>query len=99
LDIGSGLGGPGIVLASDYGAEVIGIDIEPGLVRRARRLVERRNLSGPSWLSPAHFRSRMRASMSSTPAGPSPRLPTREACSKSASEYCGPAECCWYTTG
>lgn len=45
LDVGSGLGGPGIVLARDYGAEVIGIDIEPGLVERARRLVEQQDLS------------------------------------------------------
>ena len=45
LDIGSGLGGPGIVLARDYGADVTGIDIEPGLVKHARRLVERQNLS------------------------------------------------------
>ncbi|MDF2763613.1 MAG: SAM-dependent methyltransferase [Rhodospirillales bacterium] len=46
LDIGSGLGGHDIVLARDHGAEVVGIDIEPELVRRARRLIEREGLSG-----------------------------------------------------
>ncbi|HXV25559.1 MAG TPA: methyltransferase domain-containing protein [Alphaproteobacteria bacterium] len=46
LDIGSGLGGHDIVLAKDYGAEVVGIDIEPGLVKRARHLVEREGLAG-----------------------------------------------------
>ena len=46
LDIGSGLGGHDIVLARDYGAEVVGVDIEPELVKRARRLVEREGLSG-----------------------------------------------------
>lgn len=36
LDIGSGIGGGDIVLARDFGAKVMGIDIEPSLVRRAR---------------------------------------------------------------
>lgn len=45
LDIGSGLGGHDIVLARNYGAEVIGVEIEPGLVARARRLVDREGLS------------------------------------------------------
>ena len=45
LDIGSGLGGHDIVLARDYGAEVVGIDIEPELVRRARALIERAGLA------------------------------------------------------
>jgi len=41
LDIGSGLGGPAFVLARDFGAEVIGIDLERHLVERARlRAVE-----------------------------------------------------------
>ena len=46
LDFGSGLGGHAIVLAKDYGAEVVGIDIEPALVDRARSLIEREGLSG-----------------------------------------------------
>ena len=45
LDIGSGLGGHDIVLARDYGAEVTGTEVEPALVARARRLVEREGLS------------------------------------------------------
>jgi phosphoethanolamine N-methyltransferase len=45
LDIGSGLGGHDIVLARDYGAQVVGVDIEPELVARARRLIEREGLS------------------------------------------------------
>ncbi len=45
LDIGSGLGGHDIVLARDYGAEVVGAEIEPSLLARARRLVDREGLS------------------------------------------------------
>lgn len=45
LDIGSGLGGQDLVLARDYGAKVVGIDIEPDLVERARRLVAREGLA------------------------------------------------------
>jgi ubiquinone/menaquinone biosynthesis C-methylase UbiE len=45
LDIGSGLGGHDIVLARDHGAKVTGIDIEPDLVARARRLIRREALS------------------------------------------------------
>jgi ubiquinone/menaquinone biosynthesis C-methylase UbiE len=45
LDIGSGLGGHDIVLAQDYGAEATGIEIEPDLLARARRLVAREGLS------------------------------------------------------
>ena len=45
LDIGSGLGGHDIVLARDYGADITGIEIEPDLVARARRLIERERLS------------------------------------------------------
>jgi SAM-dependent methyltransferase len=40
LDIGSGLGGIDVLLASEYGAEVVGIDVEQELVRRARERVE-----------------------------------------------------------
>lgn len=45
LDIGSGLGGHDIVLAKEYGAEVLGLEIEAPLAARARRLVEREGLS------------------------------------------------------
>jgi ubiquinone/menaquinone biosynthesis C-methylase UbiE len=46
LDIGSGLGGVDILLASAHGAsEVIGIDVEPQLVEAARTLVASRGLS------------------------------------------------------
>jgi ubiquinone/menaquinone biosynthesis C-methylase UbiE len=46
LDFGSGLGGIDILLAETYGAaEVVGIDIEPDLIKLARALVERRGLS------------------------------------------------------
>ena len=45
LDIGSGLGGHDIALARDYGAEVTGIEIEPDLLARARKLAARENLS------------------------------------------------------
>jgi phosphoethanolamine N-methyltransferase len=37
LDIGSGLGGPAFVLAREYGAFVVGTDLERALVERARR--------------------------------------------------------------
>lgn len=37
LDIGCGLGGPAFVLAQKYGAEVVGIDIDPRLVEHAKR--------------------------------------------------------------
>ncbi len=36
LDIGCGIGGPAFVLAEKYGASVVGIDIEPELIARAR---------------------------------------------------------------
>jgi len=35
LDIGSGLGGPAFYMARKFGAQVIGIDLEPHLVERA----------------------------------------------------------------
>jgi phosphoethanolamine N-methyltransferase len=37
LDVGSGLGGGALVIAGELGARVIGLDIEPPLVERARR--------------------------------------------------------------
>lgn len=40
LDIGCGTGGPAMVLARERGATVVGIDIEPQLVRRAQEAVE-----------------------------------------------------------
>ncbi len=40
LDIGCGTGGPSIALARDMGARVIGIDIEPQLLERARTLAQ-----------------------------------------------------------
>ncbi len=46
LDIGSGLGGVDILLATDHGAaEVIGIDVEPQLVESARALIAARGLT------------------------------------------------------
>lgn len=45
LDIGCGLGGIELILARDFGARVIGIDIEKELVRRANELMEREGLA------------------------------------------------------
>lgn len=45
LDIGCGLGGPAFVLAQEYGARVVGIDLEPHLVEIARRRSSERGLS------------------------------------------------------
>ena len=46
LDIGSGLGGVDILLATAHGAgEVLGIDVEPHLVEAARALIARRGLA------------------------------------------------------
>lgn len=45
LDIGSGIGGGDIVLARDLGAEVVGTDLEPPLVEKARRYVAEAGLS------------------------------------------------------
>jgi ubiquinone/menaquinone biosynthesis C-methylase UbiE len=47
LDVGSGLGGVDILLATTHGAaEVVGIDIEPQLVEAARALVSAKGLAG-----------------------------------------------------
>jgi phosphoethanolamine N-methyltransferase len=40
LDIGCGIGGPAFVLASKYGAYVVGTDIEPQLIEQARLRAE-----------------------------------------------------------
>lgn len=45
LDIGSGIGGGDIVLARDFGAKVLGIDIEASLVQRARSYVAEAGLA------------------------------------------------------
>lgn len=45
LDIGSGTGGPAIVLARDFDAEVTGIDVEAQLVERATAAAARAGVS------------------------------------------------------
>lgn len=45
LDIGVGIGGPAIVLAREFGANVIGIDVEDGVLERARALVRETGLA------------------------------------------------------
>lgn len=45
LDIGSGLGGPDIILAKEYGARIIGLEVEQGLVQRAIDNIENADLS------------------------------------------------------
>ena len=45
LDIGSGVGGVDLILAGEYGARVIGFEIEPGLIERARDYAARAGLS------------------------------------------------------
>lgn len=45
LDIGCGIGGPAFLLASKYGADVVGIDIEPQLIEEARLRAEKLGLS------------------------------------------------------
>jgi phosphoethanolamine N-methyltransferase len=37
LDLGCGVGGPACILAGKYGAHVVGTDLEPPLIERARR--------------------------------------------------------------
>ncbi|MCP4182261.1 MAG: methyltransferase domain-containing protein [Hyphomicrobiales bacterium] len=44
LDIGCGLGGLDVILATDYGARVIGLDVEQELVKQAVERVERAGL-------------------------------------------------------
>jgi phosphoethanolamine N-methyltransferase len=44
LDIGCGIGGPAFVLASKYGAHVVGVDIEAQLIDQARIRAERLGL-------------------------------------------------------
>lgn len=45
LDIGIGTGGPAILLAGEFGANVIGLDVEDGVLERARALVEETGLA------------------------------------------------------
>lgn len=45
LDIGVGTGGPAVALAREFGANVIGIDIEDGVLERARALVHETGLA------------------------------------------------------
>jgi phosphoethanolamine N-methyltransferase len=45
LDIGCGIGGHELVLAGDYGARVIGVDLEAPLIERARRLIAKKGLA------------------------------------------------------
>jgi len=45
LDIGCGTGGPALVLARDKGAVVTGIDVEPQLIERGRRLAAEAGLA------------------------------------------------------
>lgn len=46
LDIGSGSGGPALALAREKGARVTGIDVEPQLIERSRRLARDAGLDG-----------------------------------------------------
>jgi phosphoethanolamine N-methyltransferase len=45
LDIGCGIGGIDVILARDFGARVIGLDVETGVVRRAGERVARAGLA------------------------------------------------------
>lgn len=45
LDIGCGVGGVDVILARDYGARVIGLDLEADLVERARQTAARTGLA------------------------------------------------------
>ncbi len=45
LDIGSGVGGVDLILAGEYGARVIGLEIEQALIARARDYAARSGLS------------------------------------------------------
>jgi len=44
LDIGCGIGGPACYLANEYGAHVVGIDLEKPLIERAKRLAVKMNV-------------------------------------------------------
>ncbi len=46
LDIGSGIGGPALLLAGELGARVVGIDLEAPLVARAEGYAEAAGLAG-----------------------------------------------------
>ena len=47
LDVGCGIGGIDVALVNDHGAsEVIGIDVDPGLVDRATQLITEKGLNG-----------------------------------------------------
>jgi len=46
LDIGSGIGGPALILAGEMGARVVGIDLEGPLVARAQAYGEAAGLGG-----------------------------------------------------
>ena len=48
LDIGCGLGGPACILAEEYGAHVVGTDLESPLIERARRRAASRGLGDPT---------------------------------------------------
>lgn len=45
VDMGCGIGGGSLILAGEMGARVIGIDIEPPLIQRAQRYVEKAGLA------------------------------------------------------
>jgi len=45
LDLGCGIGGPACILAEKYGAHVVGTDLEPPLIERARRRASELGLS------------------------------------------------------
>lgn len=46
LDIGCGIGGPAFEMATTHGAEVVGIDLEEPLIRRAQADASKHGLSG-----------------------------------------------------
>lgn len=46
VDVGCGLGGPALVLARDYGARVVGLDLEAPLLERARAQARAEGLAG-----------------------------------------------------
>jgi phosphoethanolamine N-methyltransferase len=45
LDIGCGIGGHELVLAGEFGARVVGVDLEAPLIARARKLIAKNGLS------------------------------------------------------